>query len=196
MTTPPSPRCSLTKPWKKAHGRSSEHSGILHCITSGNTDVTCTTTGVHSYPPVVIANRAWTDFETSIKAKLQTLNLELKWWSTRNEASRVSPEGYAKATEKITADSTKLSALLPAWAHPVSYKIAASTLAILWREEYLIRPQGRPATPLPHVFPNMVNHRWRLSTCPRPRGDGAPTTGMDLSEGVHGRRSSVGESGE
>ena len=151
----------------------------LHNIWKNRCDVHYR--GSASLPPVVIANRAWTDFETSIKAKLQTLNLELKWWSTRNEASRVSPEGYAKATEKITADSTKLSALLPAWAHPVSYKIAASTLARLWREEYLIRHQGRPATPLPHVFPNMVNHRWRLSTCPRPRGDGAPTTSMDLS---------------
>ena len=126
--------------------------------------------GSTSLPPAVIANRAWTDFETSVKAKLQTLSSELKWWLTRNEASRVSTESHTQATEKITVSSIKLAALLPTWARPVSYRIAATTLVNLWREDYITRHQGSPATPLPHVFPNMVNHRWRLSTCPRPRG--------------------------
>ena len=38
------------KTLKKAHGRSSEHSVTLRCITSGKTDVMCTTAGVHPYP--------------------------------------------------------------------------------------------------------------------------------------------------
>ena len=126
-----------------------------------------------SLPPAVIANRAWLDFETACRSRLQALQKELKWWLLRDEAELVSPDNLARATGRIETESIRLSALLPAWAQQHCYKAAATSLSTTWMREYEESRTGEERTPhLPTVFTASVNHRWRLSTCPRSEGHG------------------------
>ena len=150
-----------------------------------------------SLPPAVIANKAMIDFETAVQAKLLVLRKEKRWWDFRDEANKVSPEAHAEAMVRIAEESTRLSALLPTWAHPKCYKTAATELATSWRGEYELNRRSRTASPsLPCVFPKRVNHLWRLSSCPRSGGAGAPDTTVDPRARVPETGNSSGESGE
>ena len=124
-----------------------------------------------SLPPAIIANKAFIDFESALRARLQSLRSEEKWWTFRDAAARVSPEAHAQALERISTESTKISAILPVWARPTKYKLVALALERSWRQAYATRQEeGIALPPLPCVFPARVNHLWRLSTCPRSGG--------------------------
>ena len=150
-----------------------------------------------SLPPAIIANRAWMDFETACKGRLQVLQKELKWWLLREEAEMVSPENLARATGRIESESIRLSALIPVWAQQQCYTAAAASLSLTWRGEYESSRTGEESTPnLPTVFTNSVNHRWRLTTCPRSGGHGTSDAAEVPSVRDPDARNSSGESGE
>lgn len=122
-------------------------------------------------PAPIIANNVWTEFTSTIRARMNHIKAKANWWRYRDGVQLVPHDVATQNLDDIEIEQNILSTLLLDWERPTSGRNASP------RDPEFIRllPTSVLGGAMHHIPPttySSMDEHWKLRTTPKPTGRG------------------------